>query len=316
MRYLSEIREGEPVSGIYLCKTKVNAKTKTGKNYCAMTLQDRSGTVDAKIWDLSSGIDYFEALDYIHVVGEATSFQGAIQLNIRRVVRAREGEYDPRDYLPTSPYSMDAMKKVLFALIDTIKNEKLHALANSFFVEDTAFVNTFFEKSAAKSIHHSFLGGLLQHTLRVTQLCDFYCQRYPLLQRDLLITGALLHDVGKVKELSDFPENDYTDDGQLIGHIVLGYQMVAEKMAQIPDFPKKTGSELLHLILSHHGEMEFGSPKKPALLEAVALHYADNTDAKLEAMSELLDGALPGENWLGYQKLWESNVRRTTPVKP
>ncbi|MBO4288845.1 MAG: HD domain-containing protein [Lachnospiraceae bacterium] len=315
MRYLAEIREGEAVSGIYLCKTKVNAKTKTGKSYYSLTLQDKTAVVDAKIWDLSSGIDYFEAMDYIRVVGEATSFQGAIQLNIRRVNRARQGEYDPKDYLPSSPYSMDAMKKVLYALIETIKNEKLRALVDSFF-DDEEFIGQFFDKSAAKSIHHSFLGGLLQHTLRVTQLCDFYCQRYPLLQRDLLITGALLHDVGKVRELSDFPENDYTDDGQLLGHIVMGYQMVAEKMAAIPDFPKKTGSELLHLILSHHGEMEFGSPKKPALLEAVALHYADNTDAKLEAMSELLDGALPGETWLGYQKLWESNVRRTTPVKP
>ena len=316
MRYLAEIREGEAISGIYLCKTKVNAKTKTGKSYYSMTLQDKTGVVDAKIWDLSSGIDYFEAMDYIHVVGEATSFQGAIQLNIRRVTRAREGQYDPKDYLPSSPYSMDAMKKVLFALIATIKNEKLRQLAESFFKDDEEFAKAFFEKSAAKSIHHSFLGGLLQHTLRVTQLCDFYCERYPMLERDLLVTGALLHDVGKVRELSDFPENDYTDDGQLLGHIVMGYQMVADKIAAIPDFPKKTGSELLHLILSHHGEMEFGSPKKPALLEAVALHYADNTDAKIEAMSELLDGALPGETWLGYQKLWESNVRRTTPVKP
>ena len=316
MRYLAEIREGEAFSGIYLCKTKVNARTKTGKSYYAMSLQDKTAVVDAKIWDLSSGIDYFEAMDYIHVVGEATSFQGAIQLNIRRVTRARAGEYDPKDYLPASPYNVDSMKAALMELIASIKNEKLRTLAESFFVEDKAFAGTFFDKSAAKSIHHSFLGGLLQHTLRVTQLCDFYCGKYPMLQRDLLITGALLHDVGKVKELSDFPENDYTDDGQLLGHIVMGYQMVAEKIAQIPDFPKKTGSELLHLILSHHGEMEFGSPKKPALLEAVALHYADNTDAKIEAMSELLDGALPGETWLGYQKLWESNVRRTTPVKP
>ncbi len=202
----------------------------------------------------------------------------------------------------------------LLGFVSSIRNPYLKQLAEAFFVNDKAFARAFCEHSAAKSVHHSFVSGLLQHTLRVTELCDFYCEKYPMLQRDLLITGALLHEVGKVKELSDFPANDYTDDGQLIGHIVLGYEMVKSRIAQIEGFPAKTASELCHLILSHHGELEFGSPKKPALIEAVALHYADNTDAKLQSMSELLAGALPGEAWLGYQKLWESNVRRTTPV--
>ncbi len=314
MLYISEIREGDYIQGIYLCRTKVNAKTKTGKNYCSMTLQDRSGSCDAKIWDLSSGIGHFEAMDYIHIVGEATSYQGALQLNIRRVYKAEEGEYDPADYLPSSPYDAAKMKEELLKYVASIKNEKLRRLAESFFIDDAVFSKMFFEKSAAKSIHHCFVNGLLQHTLRVTELCDFYCKKYPVLQRDLLITGAMLHDVGKVRELSDFPVNDYTDDGQLLGHIVMGYEMISEKMRQIEGFPKKTGSELLHLILSHHGELEFGSPKKPALVEAVALHYADNTDAKIEAFGSLLDEALPGEAWLGYQKLWESNVRRTSKV--
>ena len=310
MRYLAEIREGDAFSGIYLCKTKVNARTKTGKSYYAMSLQDKTAVVDAKIWDLSSGIDYFEAMDYIHVVGEATSFQGSIQLNIRRVTRAREGEYDPKDYLPSSPYSKDSMKEKLLELIASIKNEKLRTLAESFFVEDKAFADVFFDKSAAKSIHHSFLSGLLQHTLRVTQLCDFYCEKYPMLQRDLLITGALLHDVGKVRELSDFPENDYTDDGQLLGHIVMGCEMVGEKIKEIDGFPTRLEAELKHCILSHHGELEYGSPKKPALIEAVALNFADNTDAKMETFTEILESTTE-TGWLGFNRLLETNITTT-----
>lgn len=314
MNYISSLREGEQVREIYLCKNKVNAKTKTGKTYYSISLQDKTGTMDAKIWDLSSGIDHFEAMDYISVEGEVTVYQGALQLNIRRVRLAHEGEFDPADYLPSSPYSEEDMFKKLLRFTESIKNPYLSQLVKSFFVDDAAIVKAFRKHSAAKSIHHNFVGGLLQHTLRVTEMCDFYCQRYEMLQRDLLLTGALLHDIGKLKELADFPNNDYTDAGQLIGHIVLGYQMVEERIAQIPDFPEKLASEVGHLILSHHGELEYGSPKKPALLEAVALNFADNTDAKLEAMSELLDSSLPGDAWLGWQKLWESNVRRTSDV--
>ncbi|MBQ7247171.1 MAG: HD domain-containing protein [Lachnospiraceae bacterium] len=312
MIYIEDFREGDRISGVYLCKTKVNAKTKTGKSYYSLTLQDRTGLVDAKIWDLSSGIDHFEAMDYIHVEGEATVFQGAIQANIRRVRRAHEGEYDPADYLPTSPYSEEDMfKKVLF-FIGTVKNEYLRTLLEKFFVEDREFAAAFRKHSAAKSVHHSFVGGLLQHTVRVTEMCEFYCQRYLMLQRDLLITGALLHDIGKLKEISAFPANDYTDDGNLLGHIAMGFEMVMEKGRQIPGFPPKLLSELGHMILSHHGELEYGSPKKPALIEALALHLADNTDAKLQSMSEILDRAVEGDAWLGNQRLFDTNIRRTT----
>ncbi len=312
MIYIEDFREGDRISGIYLCKTKVNARTKSGKSYYSLTLQDRTGVVDAKIWDLSSGIDHFEAMDYIHIEAEATVFQGAVQVNIRRVRRAHEGEYDPADYLPCSPYSTDDMfKKVLF-FIGTVKNEYLHALLEKFFIEDKAFAAAFSKHSAAKSVHHSFVGGLLQHTVRVTEMCEFYCQRYLMLQRDLLITGALLHDIGKVKELSAFPANDYTDDGNLLGHIAMGFEMVMTKGKEIPGFPPKLLSELGHLILSHHGELEYGSPKKPALIEALALHLADNSDAKLQSMSEILGRAAEGDAWLGNQRLFDTNIRRTT----
>ncbi|MCD8054561.1 MAG: HD domain-containing protein [Lachnospiraceae bacterium] len=312
MRWIETMREGDRISDIYLCKNKVNARTKIGKSYYSLLLQDKTGTVDGKVWDLSSGIDHFEAMQYIHIDGDVTSFQGSLQLNIRRIRLAREGEYNPVDYLPTSPYDRKEMYQKLVKLVDSIQDESLHALAASFFVEDKAFIQEFVAHSAAKSVHHSFLGGLLQHTLRVTELCDFYCRQYPALNRDLLITGALCHDIGKLRELASFPQNDYTDDGQLLGHIVIGYQMVMERIATIPGFPPRKASELGHLILSHHGELEYGSPKKPALIEAIALHHADNTDAKLETMSELLSGALNDTDWLGYQRLLETNIRKTS----
>lgn len=314
MKYLETLREGEHTSDVYLCKSKQAAKTKNGKSYYSLILQDKTGTADGKIWELTGGIDHFEAMDYIKIEADVTVFQGANQLNIRRVRRAHEGEYLPEDYLPTSRYSLKSMYEELEKNIDSIKNPKLRKLLESFFVEDEAFKKAFCKHSAAKSVHHGFVGGLLEHTLSVVKLCDFYCQRYDMLNRDLLLTAAMLHDIGKVQELSDFPENDYTDDGQLLGHIVIGVELVGRHIAAIPEFPKKTASELKHCILAHHGEFEYGSPKKPAIAEALALNFADNTDAKLETMREVLEGA-ENDQWLGFNRLFESNLRRTTKTE-
>lgn len=152
----------------------------------------------------------------------------------------------------------------------------------------------------------------MEHTLNVVKLCDFYTKQYQGLNRDLLLTAALFHDIGKMKELSVFPENDYTDDGQLLGHIYMGTELVGASIRRIPGFPRKLASELKHCILAHHGELEYGSPKKPALMEALALNFADNTDAKMETFKEILKGAGDNHDWLGYNRLFESNVRRTS----
>lgn len=308
---INQLREGDRISGIYLCKNKINAKTKAGKTYYSLTLQDDTGTVDGKIWDLSSGIDHFEAMDYIHIDGDVTVYQGSLQMNVRRARVAAEGEYNPADFLPVTIYDRKEMAKRLVELIQSVQDPFYHELLASFFLKDRDFAREFVNHSAAKSVHHSFVGGLLQHTLRVAEMCDFYCRQYPALNRDLLITGALCHDVGKLRELAAFPQNDYTDEGQLIGHIVIGYQMIMDKIREIPGFPEKKARELGHLILAHHGEFEYGSPKKPALIEALALHFADNTDAKIQTMSELLEGAVNDTDWLGYQRLLDSNIRKT-----
>ena len=311
MKYIRDYKEGDRMFDIYLCKHKQSAVTKNGKPYETVILQDKTGTIDAKVWDPNNaGIAEFDVLDYIEVYGDVNSFQGALQVNVKRIRVCHEGEYDPADYLPVSGKNIDEMYKELLGLIGRTENEYLKKLLESFFVEDEAFIRAFRTSSAAKTVHHGFVGGLLEHTLSVAKLCEYFCKTYPILKRDLLIAAALCHDIGKTKELSLFPENDYTDDGQLLGHIVMGAEMVGEKARQIPGFPPVLEAELKHCILAHHGEYEYGSPKKPALIEAAALNLADNADAKLETFSEALQGAT-GYGWLGYNRLFESNIRLT-----
>ena len=312
MKYINELREGEITHDVYLCKQVQCLVAKNGKNYLSIMLQDKTGMLDAKVWDINSGgIEDFEALDYIYVEGEVTVFQGTMQLKCRRIRKCHEGEYDPSDYLPYSRYNIDTMYKKLTEYIGMVKEPHLRKLLDSFFIEDEEFVSIFKKHSAAKSVHHGFVGGLLEHTLSVTSLCIKFAEQYNYLNKDLLITAAICHDIGKTRELSEMPLNDYTDDGNLLGHIVMGYEMVGERIEQIGDFPHALGSMLRHCILAHHGEYEFGSPKKPAIAEAIALHFADNLDAKMETMRELLESADYNPEWLGFQRLFESNMRKT-----
>ncbi|MBE5869019.1 MAG: HD domain-containing protein [Lachnospiraceae bacterium] len=311
MKYIKDYREGDRVFDIYLCKHRQSAVTKNGKPYDNVILQDKTGTLDAKVWEPNSaGIAEFDSLDYIEVYGEVTSFQGALQVNVKRIRVCHEGEYDPADYLPVSSKDIGEMYRKLLKMVDSLENEYVKKLLNAFFREDAQFSKAFQKSSAAKAIHHGFVGGLLEHSLSVTMLCDYYCSVYPILKRDLLLAAAMLHDIGKTKEISPFPENDYTDDGQLLGHIVIGSEMISEKIREIPGFPPVLAAEIKHCILAHHGKYEFGSPKIPALIEALALNYADDTDAKIQTFSEILNGTQE-QGWLGYNRLFESNLRKT-----
>lgn len=315
MRYIETLREGEKIQEVYLCKQKTNATTKTGKEYENVILQDRTGQLDAKIWEPGSmAIEDFDALDYVEVYGDVTVFNGQMQLSIKRARKVSADSIEASDYLPCTDKNMDEMMAELLKFIASVNNPFYKQVMSALFVDDKNFAEAFKKHSAAKSVHHGFIGGLLEHTLAVTRLCDFYTKQYPVLNRDLLITAAICHDIGKVYELSDFPENDYTDSGQLLGHIVMGSEMVSKIVAAIPEFPVKQANELKHCILAHHGELEYGSPKKPALIEALALNFADNTDAKIETMKEILEsnGNAGSDCWLGYNRLLESNVRKTT----
>ena len=272
MKYISTLREGERINEIYLCKSKQAAMTKPYDN---VILQDKTGTLDAKIWDVGSvGIEEFEAMDYIAITGDITSFQGNLQCSIKRARKVGEGEYDPADYLPVSDKDIDAMYNELMGYIDSVKNQYLSKLLHSFF-DNEEFERRFKFHSAAKSVHHGFVGGLL--------------------------------------ELSTFPENDYTDAGQLLGHIMIGAEWVGDAIRTIDGFPVVLANELKHCILAHHGELEFGSPKKPALVEALALSFADNIDAKMETFRELLVNVPENDlDWQGYNRFMETNFRRTS----
>lgn len=311
MQYINTLREGDDITETYLCKSKSSGVAKNGKTFYSLVLQDKTGTIDGKIWELSNAIEHFEAMDYVKLSAKVTSFNNKPQLNIRQTRRAEEGTYDIADYMPISKFDIDEMFKELLALIDSVKDESLKTLLRSFFVEDASFVKAFKMSSAAKSMHHAFVGGLLQHTLSVARIADFLAGFYPIMNRDLLVTAAICHDIGKVKELSEFPVNDYTDPGNLLGHIVIGAMMVKEKADEINGFDETLKNNLVHCILAHHGKLEYGSPEKPKIIEAVALSFADDTDAKLEGFSEALESEQAEGDWLPYNKMFESIIRKT-----
>ena len=312
MRFIDGLCEGETIRNVYLCKGKRSAETRNGKPYDNLILQDKTGTLDGKVWDPNSqGIADYDEKDFIEVFGDVINYNGNLQLNIRQIRKAEEGENNPADYMPTTEKSVDGMYEELTAYIRQISNKYLRQVLEFYYIKDEAFIKKFKAHSAAKTVHHGFSGGLLEHTLSVTRMCDYFATSYSILNRGLLLSSAILHDIGKVKELSDFPDNDYTDEGQLIGHIVIGVEMINDAIRSIPGFPEKLAHELKHCIVAHHGELEYGSPKKPALAEAVALNMADSTDAKLQTLTELFKGKT-GTDWLGYNRLFESNLRRAS----
>ncbi len=313
MRYIQDLKEGEVIREVYLCKKKVTAISKKGDPYDSLTLQDKTGMLDGKIWDPNSaGIDHYEEMNYVAITGEVTIFMNKPQLKITRLRVASEGEYNPADYVPTTEKDVDKMYDWLLSIVDSINAPYMRALLEYFFKNDEIAAK-FKAHSAAKSVHHGFLGGLLEHTVSVTSSCNFFAKQYPYLNRDLLLTAALLHDIGKLEELSEMPLNDYTDDGQLLGHITIGALMIEDAIRTIDGFPEIKRRELLHCILAHHGKLEFGSPKKPALIEAWALNFADDLDAKMETFKESVAAANTTDiSWLGFNKMLDSNIRRTS----
>ncbi|MFI3172674.1 MAG: HD domain-containing protein [Eubacteriales bacterium] len=312
MKYISSLREGDVVREIYLCKGKRSAETRNGKPFDNLILQDMTGSLDGKVWDPNShGIADYSEKDFIDVVGEVINYNNQLQLNIKQIRVAGADEYKTADYMPTSEKSVDSMYEELLGYIGTIENSYLRQIAEYYYVKNDAFVEVFKEHSAAKSVHHGFAGGLLEHTLSIVKMCEYFAAMYPILNRDLLYTAAMYHDIGKIKELSKFPDNDYTDVGQLLGHIIIGIEMAGEAIRSTEGFPPVLADELKHCIAAHHGELEYGSPKKPALAEALALNLADNADSKMQTLTEIFKSK-DSKEWLGYNRLFESNLRKTS----
>lgn len=312
MKYIKDLRSGDVIRTVYLCKGKRTAETRNGKPYDNLILQDKTGTLDGKIWDPNSqGIADYSEKDFIEIVGEVVTYNNNLQLNIKQLRIADEGDYEPADFMPTSDKSVDGMYQELLKYVREISNPYLRQGVEYYFVKDEAFIKAFKGHSAAKSVHHGFAGGLLEHTLSVVRFCEYMAGAYDILNKDLLYAAAICHDIGKTRELSDFPDNDYTDEGQLIGHIVIGVEMLGDAIRSIPDFPVTLANEWKHCIVAHHGELEYGSPKKPALAEAFALNLADNADAKMQTLKEIFKDK-KGTDWLGFNRLFESNIRKTS----
>ena len=311
MKYINELHEGENIIEHYLCKSRQTMKSRNGKNYLSLKLQDKTGMVDAKVWDLNNDIQSFQENDFIKVDAFVTTFNNELQLNVKRIRRSREGEYDPADFVPSTDKNIDEMYDQLMGYIKTMKNPYLKKLLEEIFLRHPVISKEFKYHSAAKAMHHSFRGGLVEHTLSVTQLCDFLAPRYNYVNRDILVASAMLHDVGKVLELSDFPTNDYTDDGQLLGHLILGSELIRDAAAKIDGFPKRLESLMKHCMLSHHGEYEYGSPKLPSTPEAFLLHCADNLDAKTKMIEEALAADSTQGHWVGYNRMLQRNLSRS-----
>ena len=304
--YLHEIKENDHVDSIFLVKEKTSGLTKTGNAYLKLRLTDRSGEMEARIWTSAEVFsEAFEKDDFVHLKGKAVSFQDHLQISINHIETVGENSILLSDFFPMAERDVDEMLQCLIEISQQVKNQNLSQLLRLFW-EDTVFLEKFRMAPASKSLHHTYLGGLLEHTLSSTQLVLKNVNHYNGLDVDLLITGTILHDMGKVDELSYSRSFDYSDEGRLLGHIIIGIERVEDKIRQIPDFPKDLSTLLKHLLLSHHGQYHWGSPKRPMTLEAVMLHYIDDMDAKINGIQQFLKTQVPdGSRWSAYHRMFE-----------
>ena len=304
--FVNQIQERDWVESIFLVRDKILGMAKNGKPYLTLKLMDRSGEVEGRIWDrVDEFAAQFERDDFIRVAGKASLYLGKMQLVVQDVTRLDDGAVDLADFLPVATRPAAAMVADLKERVESLIDPHLRALLQAF-LDDQAFLAAYSRAPAAKAMHHVYLGGLLEHSLAVASLADDICQRYPGLNRDLLVAGALLHDVGKISELRYARSFEYTDVGKLLGHIVIGVELIEEKLRTLPSFPMELAILLKHLLLSHHGQYEFGSPKRPKTLEAVILNFIDDLDSKINGVRTHLDKEPDSESaWTQYHRLYD-----------
>lgn len=302
--WVKDIRENDLVKGLYLAKVKRKGLTKRNDTYLSITLSDRSGDIETRVWDNAEALSaLFNEGDILEVEGSASSYRNKVQLTISGL-KVCEEEVDPSLFLESSPSDTDEMLKSLKKILKEVNDPHLRALLDKF-LADRQFIARFKSSPAAKNFHHGYVGGLLEHTLSVCRLALSITEQYPELDSDLLLAGAFLHDIGKIREFKYDTSIDYSDEGRLLGHLVLGLGMVEEKIAGIKDFPVETSLRLKHLILSHHGEYDFGSPKRPKFVEAFVLNSIDDIDAKINGLNRIIARDLKEGSWTDYNRLFE-----------
>jgi len=293
--------ENKIVTSTFVVVTKQIKPKKTGEPYLALTLGDRSGQLEAKMWDnVDDVLDAFEQDDFLKVKGLINKYKQRFQLTIHKLRKLGESEIDYSDYLPKTTKNIDELWQTLSGFVQGFQNPHLKGLVQAF-MADPEIAGAYRNAPAAKTLHHAYIGGLLDHVVSLFRSCDLMCQNYPQINRDLLLTGAFLHDIGKIHELTYNRSFSYTTKGQLLGHMIIELEMLQAKLSGLPGFPEELKTMVEHLIISHHGQYEFGSPKLPMFPEALMLHYLDDLDSKMEAMRAQfereagLDGA-----WTSY----------------
>jgi 3'-5' exoribonuclease len=301
--------EHERVIEHYLVKKRETRESKAGKTFLSRKLSDKTGILDGKIWEINNHIGQFAEGDIVKVDGTVTLFNGEHQLKIIKIRQSYAGEYEPSNYMPTTERDIDEMFAQLTALIEGVGDAHIKALLAAIILDETR-AEALKMHPAAMHMHHAYVGGLLEHTLSVAGICTTLAARYPHVNRDMLLAGALLHDIGKIYELTPVPMTEYTDDGQMLGHIIIGVELVTSYVAKIPNFPHETASLIKHMLLSHHGEYEFGSPKLPMTSEAMILHYADNIDAKLTTIEDQLRRDKSPGKWTPFSKALGRYLRK------
>ncbi|HKL48939.1 MAG TPA: HD domain-containing protein [Desulfuromonadales bacterium] len=304
--YVENISERDLVESPFLVRSKTTAMAKNGKPYLTLKLMDKTGEVEGRVWDrVDEFSSRFDKDDFIHVRAKASVYMGKMQLIVQDLRRVEDTEVEIGDFLPVSEQAVGDMIAQLRSMIESMENRHLKALMEAF-LDDEQFLAMFSRAPAAKGMHHAYLGGLLEHSLAVASLAHDISGRYADIDRDLLITGALLHDVGKVAELCYDRGFDYTDAGKLLGHIVMGVEMVDDKIRSLPDFPVQLKTLVKHLLLSHHGQYDYGSPKRPKTLEAVVLNFVDDLDSKINGVSShIAKEASNPEPWTSYHRLYD-----------
>ncbi len=305
-QYVADIKDRDVVKAVFLVKEKIMAMAKNGKPYMNLRLMDKSGEVDAKVWDNTDVLDrLFDKNDFVQVRGKASVYMNKMQVVIAEIGKVPEEEVDLGDFLPESPRNGAEMRQELHNVVAALSDPHLKALLE-LFLADEPFMDLYCKAPAAKGMHHVYLGGLLEHSLALVKLVKTIVPLYEGLNEELLVAGALLHDVGKIHEMSYDRAFDYTDAGKLLGHITIGVELIEEKIRQVEGFPRELGLLLKHMLLSHHGQYEYGSPKRPKTIEATILNYLDDMDSKINGICyHIAKETVSTSRWTAHHRLYD-----------
>ncbi len=312
--FIKDLKEGIPVDSVFLCNHKALLYGKNNKSYINMKLIDKTGLIEARVWDQAEDLALnFERHDYVQVKGRVVYYQDHLQLNVFDIQRVDKNNVEPGDFLPRSKQDIPKMFEELTGICkNDMTNPWVRQLMLSI-LEDPKIQKPFLRSPAAKTNHHAWVGGLLEHVLALCRLAKSVLTHYPQINLDLVLAGMILHDIGKIEELDPDRGFNYTDKGRLIGHLITGVEILIRKAAQIPNFPEKVLQHLEHIVLSHHGRLEYGSPKRPKTLEAIVVSYLDDMDSKIQGFEDLIARDAEGDpSWSAYNQLFERPLYKRT----